>query len=87
MKGYVMTIRKNFNFNEETARHLEEKAKREAKTQTQYLEELIEKDLREEKRAKRLEALERLAGSLTGKIGDIDIKEARGAYLAEKYGY
>jgi predicted DNA-binding protein len=87
MKGYVMTIRKNFNFNEETARHLEEKAKREAKTQTQYLEELIEKDLREEKRAKRLEALDRLAGSLSGKIGDIDIKEARGAYLAEKYGY
>jgi predicted DNA-binding protein len=82
-----MTIRKNFNFNEEIARHLEEKAKREAKTQTQYLEELIEKDIREEKRAKRLEALERLAGSLSGKIGDIDIKEARGAYLAEKYGY
>ncbi len=82
-----MTIRKNFNFNEETARHLEEKAKRDAKTQTQYLEELIEKDLREEKRAKRLEALDRLAGSLSGKIGDIDIKEARGAYLAEKYGY
>jgi predicted DNA-binding protein len=82
-----MTIRKNFNFNEETARHLEEKAKREAKTQTQYLEELIEKDLREEKRAKRLEALDRLAGSLSGKIGDIDIKEARGVYLAEKYGY
>jgi predicted DNA-binding protein len=82
-----MTIRKNFNFNEETARHLEEKAKREAKTQTQYLEELIEKDLREEKRAKRLEALDRLAGSLSGKIGDIDIKEVRGAYLAKKYGY
>jgi len=82
-----MTIRKNFNFNEEIAKHLEEKAKREAKTQTQYLEELIEKDLREEKRAKRLEALDRLAGSLSGKIGDIDIKEARGAYLAEKYGY
>jgi len=39
-----MTIRKNFNFNEETAKYLEEKAKREAKTQTQYLEELIEKD-------------------------------------------
>ncbi len=82
-----MTIRKNFNFNEEIVKHLEEKAKREAKTQTQYLEELIEKDLREEKRAKRLEALDRLAGSLTGKIGDIDIKEARGDYLAEKYGY
>jgi predicted DNA-binding protein len=82
-----MTIRKNFNFDEEIARYLEEKAKRESKTQTQYLEELIEKDLREEKRAKRLEALDRLAGSLTGKIGDIDIKEARSTYLAEKYGY
>ena len=82
-----MTIRKNFNFNEETAKYLEEKAKREAKTQTQYIEDLIEKDLKEEKRAKRLEALDRLAGSLTGKIGDIDIKQVRGAYLAEKYGY
>jgi len=82
-----MTIRKNFNFNEETAKHLEEKAKREAKTQTQYLEELIEKDLREEKRKKRLEALESLKGSLSGMIGDIDIKKARMDYLTEKHGY
>ena len=52
-----MTIRKNFNFNEEIVKHLEEKAKKEAKTQTQYLEDLIEKDIREEKRLKRLKAL------------------------------
>ena len=72
-----MTIRKNFNFNEETARHLEEKAKRESKTQTQYLEELIEKDFREEKRKRKLIALEKLKGSLSGKIGDIDLKQIR----------
>jgi predicted DNA-binding protein len=72
-----MTIRKNFNFNEETARHLEEKAKRDAKTQTQYLEELIEKDLREEKRQKRLNALEKLKNSPSANIGDIDIRQMR----------
>jgi len=72
-----MTIRKNFNFNEETAKHLEEKAKREAKTQTQYLEELIEKDIQEEKRAKRLAALEKLKNSPAANIGDIDIREMR----------
>jgi len=36
---------------------------------------------------KKLEALERLAGSLTGKIGNVDAKEARNAYVLEKYGY
>ena len=72
-----MTIRKNFNFNEETAKHLEEKAKRDKKTQTQYLEELIEKDFREEKRKRKLIALEKLKGSLSGKIGDIDLKQIR----------
>jgi len=36
---------------------------------------------------KKLEALERLAGSLTGKIGDVDAKKARDAYVSEKYGY
>jgi len=72
-----MTIRKNFNFNEETAKHLAEKAKREAKTQTQYLEELIEKDIQEEKRAKRLAALEKLRNSPAANIGDIDIRAMR----------
>jgi len=73
-----MTIRKNFNFNEETAKHLEEKAKREAKTQTQYIEDLIEKDIREEKRVKRLKALEALAGSApAGSLVDVDIRQIR----------
>jgi predicted DNA-binding protein len=72
-----MTIRKNFNFDEEIARYLEEKAKKESKTQTQYLEELIEKDLREEKRQKRLKALEKLKNSPSANIGDIDIRQIR----------
>ena len=72
-----MTIRKNFNFHEETAKHLEEKAKRESKTQTQYIEDLIEKDIEEEKRAKRLAALEKLKNSPAANIGEIDIREMR----------
>ncbi len=75
MKGCVMTVRKNFNFNEETAKYLEEKAKQEKKTQTQYLEELIEKDLREEKIARRLAALEKLKKTPPANIGDIDLKK------------
>jgi len=73
-----MTIRKNFNFNEEIAKYLEKKAKREAKTQTQYLEELIAKDLREEKRKKRLKALNALSGCVpAGSLVDVDVKQIR----------
>jgi hypothetical protein len=82
-----MTIRKNFLFEQKMAEELEKIAKEEGKTQTQITQEALKAYLKKKKREKRLEALDRLAGSLTGKIGDIDIKEARGAYLAEKYGY
>ena len=72
-----MTIRKNFNFQEENAKYLEQRAEEEAKTQTQLLEELLEKDRKEKIKAKKLEALKRLKGSLSGKIGDVDLKEIR----------
>jgi hypothetical protein len=72
-----MTIRKNFNFKVENAKYLEQRAKEEAKTQTQLLEELLEKDHREKLKAKKLEALEELKGSLSGKIGDVDLKQIR----------
>ncbi len=72
-----MTIRKNFNFKEENAKYLEQRAKEEAKTQTQLLEELLEKDRKEKIKSKKLEALNRLKGSLSGKIGDVDLKEIR----------
>ncbi len=82
-----MTIRKNFNFDEETAQKLERLAKNAKKTQTEMVKKAIDLLEREEKKKMRLEALEKLAGSLTGKIGDIDIKEAKSQYIMEKYGY
>jgi len=81
-----MTIRKNFLFEQKIAEQLEEIAKAEGKTQTQIAQEAIEERYKKIKMKKKLEALERLAGSLTGKIGDIDVKEARNAYVSEKYG-
>ena len=82
-----MTIRKNFLFEQKIAEQLEEIAKAEGKTQTQIAQEAIEERYKKIKMKKKLEALERLAGSLTGKIGDVDAKEARHAYVSEKYGY
>jgi len=82
-----MTIRKNFLFEQKIAEKLEEIAKAEGKTQTQIAQEAIEERYKQIKMKKKLEALERLAGSLTGKIGDVDAKEARNAYRSEKYGY
>ncbi len=57
---------------------MEEKAKREAKTQTQYIEDLIEKDIGEEKKQKRLEALDRLVGCVpAGSLVDVDVRQMR----------
>jgi len=72
-----MTVRKNFIFDEETAKQLEELAKEEGKTQTQITQEALEMYIKEKKKEKKLQALERLKGSLTGKIGDFDLKEVR----------
>ena len=73
-----MTIRKNFLFDEEVAKHLEEIAKVEGKTQTQVIQELTEQRYRQLRKQKRLEALEKLAGSVPpGSLVDVDIKEAR----------
>ncbi len=82
-----MTVRKNFIFDDETAHTLEQIAKEEGITQTEAVKRAIKRLKDEYKRKKRLEALEKLAGSLTGKIGDIDVKKARRDYLMEKYGY
>ena len=82
-----MTIRKNFLFDDEVAKHLEEIAKAEGKTQTQIAQEAIEEKYKTISRKRKLEALEALKGSLNGKIGDIDAKEARRQYITEKYAY
>ncbi len=82
-----MTVRKNFVFDEKTAHTIEEIAKEEGITQTEAVKRAVEALEQKYKKKKKLEALHKLAGSLTGKIGDIDIKEARMEYIREKYGY
>ncbi len=81
-----MTVRKNFHFDDEVARHLEEIAKLEGKTQTQITQEAIEQMYKKISIKKKLALLDEIAGSLTGKIGNIDAKEARMAHVLEKYG-
>ncbi|MCB4761995.1 MAG: hypothetical protein LGB05_06965 [Sulfurovum sp.] len=82
-----MSVRKNFNFDDKVSEHLEEMAKEEGKTQTEIIQEAIEKIYRERERSKKLAALNEMKGFATGLIGDIDIKQARIDYLLEKYGY
>ena len=82
-----MTIRKNFLFEQKVAEYLETIAKAEGKTQTQIAQEAIIERYKQIKMQKKLEALERIAGSLTGKIGNIDAKKVRDAYVSEKHGY
>ena len=72
-----MTTDKTFLFNDKTTKHLEEIAKFKQKTQTETLQELIEDEYKKIRIKKKLEALDKLAGCLTGKIGDIDLKQIR----------
>jgi len=72
-----MTIRKNFNFDDEVAKHLEELARVEGKTQTQIVQEMTEERYRQIRQKKKLEALEKLRASANGQIGDIDLKQVR----------
>lgn len=50
-------VRKNFVFKKEIAEHLEEIAKRESKSQTKVVEELVEKKYNEVSKEEKLEAL------------------------------
>ena len=73
-----MTIRKNFNFDEETAYDIEEMAKEENITQTEVMKQAVKLLKQEKKRKKRLQALEKLAGSVPpGSLVDVDIRKAR----------
>lgn len=82
-----MTVRKNFNFDEETAHDIEMIAQEEGITQTEAVKRAIQELKQKQKRKKRLEALDSLVGSLNGKIGNIDAKQAKIEYLKEKYAY
>jgi DNA polymerase III delta prime subunit len=81
-----MTIRKNFLFDEEVAKHLKEIAETEGKTQTQIAQEAIEDRYKTINIKKKLAALARITGSFSGLIGDMDAKDARRKHVLEKYG-
>ena len=65
-----MTVRKNFTFSDETARNLEALAKKRGQKQSQLVAELIQKELREQEKQKRLEMIENLSGTFTGLFPD-----------------
>jgi len=71
-----MTIRKNFIFDENVAKHLEELAKLENKTQTQTIQELIEQKYKELEKKRKLEILNEVQNAFSGQLTNIDAKEA-----------
>lgn len=65
-----MTVRKNFLLDDEIARHLEEIAKKENRTQTDVIKSMIEEKYEKYSIQEKLEAFNRLKGCMTGFIGD-----------------
>ena len=75
-----MTVRKNFIFDDEIAKHLEELAKRENTTQTNIIKNMIEVKYQELQYQERLKAYNSIqmmpAGSLVDKSGEIISQES-----------
>ena len=65
-----MTVRKNFLLDDEIAKHLEEIAKKENKTQTDVIKNMIEERYQEYSIQEKLEAFHSLVGSMNGLIAD-----------------
>ena len=65
-----MTVRKNFTFSDETARNLEALAKKRGQKQSQLVAELIQKELHEQEKQKRLAMIDKLSGMFTGHFPD-----------------
>lgn len=61
-----MTVRKNFVFDEEVARHLEELAKARHKSQTALVQEMVEENYKEIEKKKKREAFDGFVGSMSG---------------------
>lgn len=70
-----MTIRKNFLFEQEVAKHLEALAKAEGKTQTQIVQEMTKERYSKVRKKKKLDALAKLKNSPAANIGEIDIRQ------------
>jgi len=71
------SVRKNFVFDSNIARYLEELAKDSKKSMTTLVQEMIEERYQELKVKKRMKAFNRIKGSATGLLGDTTIQEIR----------
>jgi hypothetical protein len=78
-KGVFMgaTVRKNFVFNETTAKHLEALAKETQQSMTAVIQELIEERYQSIRVQKRLKILEEMSGSANGLLTDFSIQSAK----------
>ncbi len=81
-----MTVRKNFLFDDEVAKHLEEIAKAEGKTQTQIAQEAIEERYKKISIENKLAILDEIHDSFHGLLTDVDAKASRMEYVMDKYG-
>jgi len=81
-----MTIRKNFIFDEKVARHLEEIAKAEGKTQTQIAQEAIEERYKQISIKEKLMIFDEIQDAFHGLLTDVDAKSVRIEHAMEKYG-
>lgn len=81
-----MTVRKNFLFDDEVAKHLEEIAKLEGKTQTQIAQEAIEERYKKISIENKLAILDEIHDSFHGLLTDVDAKASRMEHALDKYG-
>lgn len=72
-----LTVRKNFVFDKNIALYLEELAKETKQSMTSLVQEMIEERYKEIKVKKRIEAFNRIKGSVTGLLTDTSIQEIK----------
>jgi len=70
-----MTVRKNFNFNEEVAEHLERIAEMEEKTQTQVVQEAITRLYQQINIKEKLAIFDEIEDSFHGMLTNIDTND------------
>jgi electron transfer flavoprotein alpha subunit len=70
-------VRKSFVFKSSVAKHLEELVRIEHRTQTTWIQEMIEERYKEIEKRKRLEAARRIIGSGTGLWGDQSLQKIK----------
>jgi len=73
----INDIRKNFVFKKEVAQHLEEIAKKDGKSMTMVVQELIEEKYQEISVEEKLEAFYKFAGSSNGAFGDLTVQDIK----------